>query len=278
MDVDKLKQNLETQLMELDILESMFYKPGELKIDDQSVLNEIKKYIKGETIILPPHLDITLNITTDEAKLEVSVNLSHEYPDVEPDLYVRNHKMNRTQHTKLNKDLADYISNHKGEQCIFTAITWLQDNLREYFDVDTKVEERVIEVKEKCEKLVRYWIYSHHIYSQTKRKEMLSLSNTLNITGFCMAGKPGIVCVEGCKDDCDEWWQAIKSMNWKKIVCKVTEDCNDRKFGEFREVSFPTHGVRGNHMDMSELFRYLETHNCGYIFKHLFGVDNRCNT
>ncbi|GJQ87582.1 hypothetical protein Trydic_g17424 [Trypoxylus dichotomus] len=279
MKSSKLKENLGVQIMELDMLESMYYKPGELKIDDPSALNEIKRYINEETELIPPFLDLTLNVTVDDIKFEVCVNLSHEYPDVEPDIFVRNHRLNRSQHTKLNKDLSEYISNFKGEQCIFNAISWLQDNVQEY-SKEAPVEAPTIEEKKKqrSEKMIRYWIYSHHIYSKTKRREIVSLANTLEITGFCMAGKPGIICVEGNKSDCDEWWLNIKSMTWKRIFCKVTEDIENRKFQTFEEVSFPNHRLRASHMDLSELYKFLETNDCGYIFKDIFGVDNRDKT
>lgn len=273
----KVKDNLQIQIMELDMLESMFYKPGELKIDDPSSISEIKKYINEEDpTIIPPFLDITLNITVDDIKLEVCVNLSHEYPDIEPDIFVRNQKLNRNEHTRLNKDLNEYISGYRGEQCIFTAISWLQDNIQGYYE-EAPIETSTSEVvKKQSEKMVRYWIYSHHIYSKTKRREILSSANSLDITGFCMPGKPGVICVEGDKDHCDEWWQGIKSMNWKRIFCKVTEDCKSRKFETFDEVSFPNHGLRATHMDLSELYKYLESNKCSYVFKDLFGVDNRC--
>ncbi|KAK9700504.1 Protein of unknown function (DUF1115) [Popillia japonica] len=276
----KLRENLETQIMELDMLESMFYKPGELKVDDLSALKDIKKYINQETEVIPPFLDLTINVTVDDMKLEVCINLSHEYPDIEPDIFVRNHKLNRNQHTTLNRQLFEHVSTFKGEQCIFNAISWLQDNIQKYFDEAPTEPVQVDDKKKKPkhEKMVRYWIYSHHIYSKTKRREILSLANTLSITGFCMPGKPGIICVEGDKSDCDEWWTAIKSMTWKRIFCKVTEDIKNRKFETFEEVSFPNHGMRSNHMDLSELYKYLEGNSCAYIFKDLFGVDNKDKT
>ena len=42
----------------------------------------------------------------------------------------------------------------------------------------------------------RYWIYSHHIYSKIKRRNILDMSREYDVTGFCQPGKPGIICVE----------------------------------------------------------------------------------
>ncbi|KAF2893084.1 hypothetical protein ILUMI_13088 [Ignelater luminosus] len=277
----KLKETLQTQLSELEMLQSMFYNPGEIRVDDLVALKEITDFVNGDTAIIPPFLDITINLMIENTKFELCINLSHEYPEVEPDIYVRNHKMNRNQHAKVNKDLTDYIIQlERNEPCIFSAISWLQDNANNYIEpesetVPTKVEEN--------EDLVRYWIYSHHIYSKSKRREILDLAHTLKITGFCMPGKPGIICIEGAAKDCNEWWQAIKSMNWKRIFCKISEECKEDKdlflkFDNFEEKVFQNSSIKCNHMDMGELFKFLEDHKCGYVFKDLFGVEAKTSS
>jgi hypothetical protein len=40
--------------------------------------------------------------------------------------------------------------------------------------------------------LSRYWIYSHHIKSTTKRKLIIDLAQQLHLNGFTHVGKPGI--------------------------------------------------------------------------------------
>jgi Protein of unknown function (DUF1115) len=42
----------------------------------------------------------------------------------------------------------------------------------------------------------RYWIYSHHIYSRLKRRDLHQLAVEHRLTGFCHPGKPGVICVE----------------------------------------------------------------------------------
>lgn len=50
------------------------------------------------------------------------------------------------------------------------------------------------------------------------------------------------------------------------------------KFNEFVEVVFSNSGTKFNHMDMGELLKYLEERELGYIFKEIFGVENKGNT
>ena len=96
-----------------------------------------------------------------------------------------------------------------------------------------------------------------------------------------MPGKPGIVCLEGLLDICNDVWSIIKQWNWKKINVKFQEDqecsiddSNEfRKFVKFEEIGFVKGDTRDYHMDMGEFFKYLKTHDCDYMFKELFGIE-----
>ncbi|KAL3267312.1 hypothetical protein HHI36_011444 [Cryptolaemus montrouzieri] len=277
MNNEKLKQNLEIQLEELESLQSMFYNHGELKIEDPVTLFEIKNYINETNGFVPPELDMTINLEVDSLKFQLYVNLPQEYPDISPTVFVRNEKLNRIQNGKLNRDLKEFMENlEKGEPCIFSAISWVQDNATTYVDMSSDVKDISESIEDPPSRL---WIYSHHIYSKTKRREIINQAQSLNLNGFCLPGKPGIICVEGATKNCNEWWQIIRSMTWKKIYCKITEEFDDEsdflKFDKFEEVSFQTNNLKCNHMDMGELCKYLEIHKCSYIFKDLFGVEGK---
>lgn len=277
MDWEYQKANFENQLLELESLQSMFFNPGEIKIEDTNSVIDIKEYINQKSNFLPKPLGLTINLEVDNYKFEIMINLPLEYPNKRPNIFVRNSKLAREAHSKLNKDLSDHMNNLEiGEPCIFSAICWIQDNGLKYIDLKENITKAA---ENHAEPLLRFWIYSHHIYSKTKRREIMQQANTLKLTGFCMPGKPGVICVEGKTSNVNEWWQIIRSMTWKRIVCKVIEECLDEsesdflKFNTFEEVAFQTSSVKCNHMDMGELGKYLEKHNCSYIFKDLFGVE-----
>ena len=131
---------------------------------------------------------------------------------------------------------------------------------------------------------------------------MAEVAREFHLTGFCMPGKPGIICLEGDSDKCNEVWAVIKSWNWKKINVKhqetdrrdvlirsgstdssVDDACSSmldewdfRKFKSFEEIGFVKGGeTRDYHMDMGEFSKYLEQNNCLYMFKELFGFDKK---
>ena len=66
-----------------------------------------------------------------------------------------------------------------------------------------------VKTDQSCCRFTRMWIYSHHIYNKVKRRNIVEWAKELGMTGFCMPGKPGIVCVEGLQENCDNYWQRL---------------------------------------------------------------------
>lgn len=187
IDAARIRENLQTQLSELESLQSVFYNPGEIKIEDPCVLYDMKKFTSSESSYLPQYLDIVITLAIENLKFQLCVSLPHEYPHTEPEIFVRNNKLNKTQHAQVNKDLVEFISSlERGEPCIFSAISWLQDNAPQYVDINETIPN---DNKKSNDKYVRFWIYSHHIYSKTKRKEIVDLAHELHLRGFSMPGE-----------------------------------------------------------------------------------------
>ena len=91
----------------------------------------------------------------------------------------------------------------EGELYICELIEWINDNVERF-----KIEKEKTKVKSKNDlKWCRYWIYSHHIYSAEKRRNMAQLSDEFDLRGFVLPGKPGIICVEGDSDDCHRFYR-----------------------------------------------------------------------
>ena len=80
--------------------------------------------------------------------------------------------------------------------------------------------------------------------------------------------------MEGSARNCSEWWSLVKSWNWQRINVKITEELEEgearRLFKNFEEVGVLKNTERSNHMDMGEFRKYLEQHNCEWVFKELF--------
>ncbi|KAK2582295.1 hypothetical protein KPH14_004636 [Odynerus spinipes] len=283
---ENIKENLTTQIYELEALQSIY--PEELVIADHGILADINSFIESPQEEIPQRLEYAINISKNEGTIELQVCLPTNYPQEKPEVYARTALLDRTQQLLLNEALTNFLDeNGNDESCIYSLISWLQDNIETYIKNSkiNKEKHRENEKKknEEDDKLIfaRYWIYSHHIYSKLKRRDISNLTKDLSLTGFCLAGKPGIICIEGTNENCEYFWQKIKVMNWHRILIKLIEDetLNSekdinvmRKYPNFQEISFPS---SDRHNDMGQLLKYLTEHQSQHVFKDLFGIEGK---
>lgn len=280
---EQLSENLELQLAELELLQSMFPSDAELKLDDPLVVDEINVWLQDTHSPLPllPSYCLTLTIV-DDKQLTLHVNYLQTYP-FEPvkgcRLFVNSNSLEREQQGRLNGDLVKHLKQTLTQPnmlAISEAVSWLQENAERYYVTKQKVQQSSSSTKKNEESFTRLWLYSHHIYSKTKRKDILDLAKDNKLTGFCMPGKPGIVCLEGPTSACNSVWSDIKSWTWKKINVKWQEEFakeDDNSFDAFEEIGFVKAETRDYHMDMGEFHKFLVAHNCGHMFKELFGIE-----
>lgn len=273
---DTLVETLNKQLSELDLLKSMYPSRDEIILTDNSVIEDMKKFVDNKSHLVPNNLDFVLKLHINGTKLELYINLPNLYPNEEPDVYVRCNQLNRHQETKLNSELLQYIKSiFQNELCLYTVISWLHENI-DIFKVtlDVLPEQKQPEIKNKSSTFVRHWIFSHHIYNKYKRDEIIKKSKELNLTGFCMPGKPGIICIEGSDGDCKEWWKDIKTMNWKKISIRKSEhfDINDqskeKKFKDFQEITFQSTSKNSK----NGFSKFIEEHNLSQEYNEFLGL------
>ncbi|KAI5625438.1 RWD domain-containing protein 2B, partial [Silurus asotus] len=281
-------EHAEAQLAEVELLLSMFPSQEELEVEPVAYA-ELRCFVEG-TSECPPNTrpELCVKIQTHTG-VEVSLSCTYpsQYPAVLPEIVVRCGELSRAQHACLVSDLRLYLCEScSGEVCVLSAIDWLRDHAGEYlvggkdFDRGARGEEHP-----SAGIFTRLWIYSHHIYNKSKRKNILEWAKELQLSGFCMPGKPGVLCVEGPQAACEEFWSRVKVLTWKRIMIRHREDvpldpANQsadllRRFDGFEEAAFDPHGNRGNHMDLGQLFHYLSERGCAQIFQLYFGVEGR---
>ncbi|GFV49666.1 RWD domain-containing protein 2A [Trichonephila clavipes] len=285
-----LSEYFELQLSEVDMLASMYSNSGEFIITIPSILNDIKKYIAGDKKNIPSELDFTLNLIIPErnAILEVNVALPHEYPALKPFISIRSSELNRHQRKELIGAVSEYVKTiDKNELCIISVANWLTENAQNYFSSVQASEDAREKPSNGKDPFCRLWIYSHHIYSKFKRKDIIEYAHDLKLTGFSLPGKPGFICVEGRKKECYEFYQLLKHMCWKKLSLAKEEieeatklnQKNFKRFQDFQEISFSVRRgpAKEYHMDMGLFLKFLEEHKCGYAFHDLFGFRPASN-
>lgn len=305
--------NFEQQLGEFELLQSMYSAPGEFTVDTPDTLALIRAFI-NETATSLPRADLRFSVHTkvlfmveefsssenEEQEtvvtpqvarvckpIQISFQIPQLYPLISnPMVHVRSNELSRKDEESLNKKLQDFISSDHvlGEPCLLDVIQWTKDNCDSYFSLDSDIP---VCSNHTVPEFCRMWLYMHHIYSKTKRRSILAWAEELELTGFCLPGKPGVVCVEGLSESTSEYYHQLRKMNWKSITCRKREtvECaavkdikSHCKVQGFCELTFDTHGPRGNHMSMGQFYQYLEQHQLGYMFKELFGVDGKTSS
>uniref|UniRef100_A0A1I7XA49 Anamorsin homolog n=1 Tax=Heterorhabditis bacteriophora TaxID=37862 RepID=A0A1I7XA49_HETBA len=127
-------------------------------------------------------------------------------------------------HDKLiNHALRKWIHEHElGFPMITDIVMWVQDNggrfvienngdLKHFSVANTSSQIYVLTT------YARFYIFSHHLYSITKRTKILQLAKELGLSGFSTPGKPAVILVEGELRDCQTFWSNIKTWNWMRI-------------------------------------------------------------
>lgn len=212
------------------------------------------------------------------------LSVSCSYPDTQPDVYVSSNELSRRSQDDLNSELKQFMttSHSPGEVRLLSIVEWIRDNAGGFFPIPPSLSGAEPDPdKDNSPGLCfcRMWLYMHHIYSKTKRRNILAHADEFQLTGFCLPGKPGVVCVEGTLQNTKDFYSALRRWNWKSIACRkkeIVESCDiesNRRIQGFQELAFDIHGSRQTHMDMGQFLEYLKQHKLEYMFKELFGVE-----
>ena len=119
----------------------------------------------------------------------------------------------------------------------------------------------------------RLWIYSHHIYSVVKRRNIATEAKSLKLKGFLISGKPGIIVVEGVKENCQKFWEKITSYGWQKIILRHREQLAEEnllKLQNFKEICLSS--TDGRTIEYAELKKLLSDVGLEYGFSILLNL------
>ena len=94
------------------------------------------------------------------------------------------------------REWMELIFQVEGEAVLVAVVSWLQDQGETLLAPGIEEKLNLQTVQAGPQKMLRYWVYSHHIYSKVKRKDLQGLASDLRLTGFVLPGKPGVICVE----------------------------------------------------------------------------------
>ncbi|XP_027197970.2 RWD domain-containing protein 2B [Dermatophagoides pteronyssinus] len=219
---------------------------------------------------------ITVLFNVDES-LECRLTMSVDYPSLDSNcLQIFCHIIsNKNQQKQLNERVENELIERNSLIQVVPKIIELWNEMKSSSSSDSKSKSNNVNIEKQSDshsnQIDRYWIYSHHIYSKIKRKSIIDLCrHQYHLNGFMLIGKPGLICIEGPSDDCQKFWQTIRSWNWQRItMIDIEENLNNNQQKSNQTTTFESFV---EYIDRSAVFQMLAAKNSDKIIKNYLGI------
>ncbi|KAK4684620.1 hypothetical protein P7C73_g5547, partial [Tremellales sp. Uapishka_1] len=271
---------LEGQLSTVLLLQAMYPLSSELVLSPDT-----QEYLDGRSPRTPRELSFTLTITPDDAPafpLTLAIDLPTTQHTSSTTITARQPPFfSRRQHQALLSCIVPHDNNGADDssEYILNAIEAVKARASELLAdaAGAVVDESLDPVLVTVEGLERAWFWFPSLSTREKRKDIVDYAADYDLTGFVLAGKPGLLCLEGAASNIAAYMSTIKSTSWSDIPSyqkKVTERFRrpiaptERKFVGMREITseITQHGQFGNRGEMSQVRAFMDTHGVGEDF------------
>lgn len=284
MELSAEREDVASRLDHIELLRAMYPSEEEMHIDQETeaMLSDARNWCEDEAVQQPRmpawvSLSLSMHISTASALTTRVLLFNIELPlapvepvvtgiPVEGRVRVNADWLTRAQAARLQEDMP--------EDDIPSAIEHVRERAIEY--LATMQQARTIAVaSDKKEPEVRAWFYFPSISTREKRDDLVNHAPSYNLTGFLLAGKPGILCLEGEAQKIDDFMKFIKTESWgnipsghKKVSEVLRETCKERSFTGMEEITdqLEKRGERSNRSDMKALERWLGERGLGETF------------
>ncbi|KXT12868.1 hypothetical protein AC579_5379 [Pseudocercospora musae] len=262
------------QLDQIDLLQAMFPGQDELSIDDdnQQLIGSLRQGCEGIETATPARLPEAVSLTltlqvlhgfgkSRSMSIYIEVPLTRDTTAAEaPPLKVR-----VRQPDWLTKAELAQVVDGMPEDDTLSAIEHVREQARDLLSL--RQESSVSVANASSQPIVRVWFYFPSISTREKRDDIVKYGPGYGLSGFLLAGKPGILCLEGGAQDIDDYMKFIKTESWGDIPSqhkKVSERYREtqdvvRSFEGMQEITdqLDKRGERSNRGDMKALESWL---------------------
>ncbi|KAF5670028.1 hypothetical protein FHETE_4711 [Fusarium heterosporum] len=278
---------MELQLGQIDLLMAMYASDDAISMDSGSsdMLDTLKNWCEDGGNRVPKllqsviNLQLRLDVGDEEESVTQILQLTLTVPLVSqrnetltepPPIRTRIQQpdwMSKGDVVKLNADIPD--------EDILSVIEHIKEAASKHLSSLKQAEEANAPSKDTS--IVRVWFYFPSISTRAKRDDFINYAPTYGLTGFLLAGKPGILCLEGGSIAIDDFMKFIKTESWgdipahhKKVSERYREEAPDlqRAFTDMQEITdmIEKRGARGNRGDMKALEAWLVEYGLGEAF------------
>ncbi|KAJ5612547.1 hypothetical protein N7510_005741 [Penicillium lagena] len=271
---------MESQLSTIDLLMAMFPSPGELEIPESTMqcVETLRDWCQNPNFTpskIPSSifLIVSLPIADGDKAIEVSISVPLQCED----------PATIEQPPSLSYSLRQPEWMSKAEVAGLAAAIPQGDALEAFEYIQTEAsrflenkQSQTVSSKETEPQtsfggpIVRVWFYFPSLSTRKKREDMVNFAPGYSLTGFVLAGKPGVLCLEGTSRDIDAYMSFVKTHSWGDIPShqkKVSERFREtegikRVFSGMEEITDSLgerSGQRANRGDMQALEAWLGT-------------------
>jgi hypothetical protein len=275
---------MDSQLSAVELMMAMFSE-NEIEVSEDTTvwIERLRRWCDGSEETSPPNvpenIPFTLSITVPDRpetiQMSISVPLQSSdsaLSDPPPMRYFLR------QPAWLSKaDVAELTSSMPQDD-IFTAIEYLREESHRFIAPDISVDGD--DSIPDTDPIIRVWYYFPSLSTREKRDDMVNHAPGYGLTGFVLAGKPGVLCLEGTSSSIDKYMNFIKTHSWGDIPShqkKVSERFREengkesvsRAFEDMQEITNDLGdrgGKRANRGDMKALESWLHDKGLGVAF------------
>ncbi|PYI00341.1 hypothetical protein BO78DRAFT_402122 [Aspergillus sclerotiicarbonarius CBS 121057] len=275
---------METQLSTIDLLTAMFPNPGELDIPaaTSQCVEKLRDWCQDPAVApsgIPSSilLAVCLPLAEGVKTIQVNISIPLHSPTLELDL---------PPSPSYTLRQPDWMS--KAEVATLAA-AMPQDDVFEAFEYVREEAMRFLEARQTLAAapstrgsgpVVRVWFYFPSLSTRKKREDLVNHAAGYALTGFVLAGKPGVLCLEGGSEDIDAYMSFIKTYSWGDIPShqkKVSERFREtagvqRAFAGMEEITDSLgerSGQRANRGDMQALEAWLRARGLHEAFEQV---------
>lgn len=265
---------MESQLSTIDLLAAMFPSPGELEIPESTsqCIEKLRDWCQDPGTIpsgIPSTilLAVCLPVAGGEKTIQVSISIpvQSDNPEIEqppPLSYLLR------QPDWMSKAEVAGLAAAMPQEDVFEAFEYVQEQALHFLEAQKQNLNSSETMDSKFGPIVRVWFYFQSLSTREKRNDLVNYAASYSLTGFVLAGKPGVMCLEGGSADIDAYMKFIKTHSWGDIPShqkKVSErfretEAVQRTFSGMEEITDSLgerSGQRANRGDMQALEAWL---------------------
>ncbi|KAG7527727.1 hypothetical protein FFLO_06644 [Filobasidium floriforme] len=131
------------------------------------------------------------------------------------------------------------------------------------------------------EPLERAYLWFPSLSTPSKRRDLVTYASRYHLTGFVLAGKPGLLCLEGRGRAFERYMSDIKNESWgdipsyqKKVTERTRHQIPHRAFDQMQEIThlIDQRGVHGNRGDMRQVKEWMGRYGLEDEFGFVMGM------